>query len=154
MPGGFGSAKQGPMATASELHSLIAAGRRVGNPRLRNALTLLRTGSSSAPESHLRLALIEAGLPEPELDRDVYDRSGRFLGCSELTYVAYKLAIEYESEHHRVDQRQWNRDIQKYQDYAEAGWQVIRVTARLLYRQRAELVRQVETALRARGWRP
>lgn len=62
----------------------------------------------------------QAGLPEPVLDYDVLDRYGRFLGCSELAYPELKIAIEYESDGH-LTRSQLQRDIDKYQLYAEAG---------------------------------
>lgn len=136
-----------PLATLAELREAMSGRGRPGAPKLRQALALVRTGSSSPPETQLRLALLRAGLPEPELDVEVRDPSGRILGRSELAYVRKRVAFEYESDHHRVEQRQWNRDIGKYQDYAEAGWKVVRVTAHLLYRERQELVRQARVAL-------
>ena len=59
-------------------------------------------------------------MPEPTLDWDVYDDLGRFLGCSELAYPESRLAIEYESDGH-LTRAQLQRDIDKYQAYAEAG---------------------------------
>ncbi|UTX54066.1 hypothetical protein [Leucobacter aridicollis] len=134
------------------LIALDAAASVPGRPRarlLREALSLVRVGSASPPETQLRLALHAAGLPEPELDVNVRDASGGFLGRSELAYPDSRLAIEYESDHHRVDQRQWNRDIDKYQAYAESGWRIIRVTAAMLYTNSGEMVRQVADALAA-----
>lgn len=37
-------------------------------------------------------------------------------------------AIEVEGDHHRTSRRQWERDLEKYASYAEAGWQVIRAS--------------------------
>jgi hypothetical protein len=152
-PGNFREPQDVRLGTPEELMSLAQEKRRVGRGLLLKALPLLRDGAASAPESHLRLAVIEAGLPEPELDFDVYDDQGMFLGCSELAYPALKLALEYEGDHHRTDAAQWNRDIQKYRDYARAGWETIRVTRSLLYPRRRELVVQIREALMRRGWR-
>lgn len=134
--------------------ALDTAANAPGRPRarlLREALSLVRVGSASPPETQLRLALRAARLPEPELDVDVRDASGGLLGRSELAYPESRVAIEYESDHHRVDQRQWNRDIEKYQAYAESGWRIIRVTAAMLYTNRGEMVRQVADALAVAG---
>lgn len=143
--------QQPPLATLEDLRFEIDRGRRTGLSRLRQATELIRTGSASAPETHMRLLLTQAGLPEPTLDFDVYDGRGRFLGCSEIAYPGQRTAFEYESEHHRVDRQQWNRDIEKYQDYADAGWRVIRVTSHLLYREPDLLVRQAKHALGRRA---
>ncbi|MEJ6489801.1 hypothetical protein PQI23_08710 [Leucobacter sp. USCH14] len=143
-----------PLATVDDLAALIERVQRRGNAALRTALPLLATGSASAPESHLRLLLMEWGLPVPVLDHDVYDHRGRWLGASEFAFPQYRLALEYEGEHHRVHARQWNRDIDKYHAYEAAGWRVIRVTASLQYARTRELRSRVETALRQRGWTP
>ncbi len=85
------------------------------------------------------------------LDHDVRAHDGRLLGCSEFAYPELRLALEYEGAHHRTETRQWNRDIEKYQHYAQAGWEVLRVTADLLYPRRDELRARVFEALARRS---
>ncbi|MDQ0613200.1 very-short-patch-repair endonuclease [Microbacterium sp. W4I4] len=75
----------------------------------------------------------------------MYDRFGRFLGCSELAYPEFRIAIEYESDGH-LTREQLQRDIDKYQAYAEAGWNVVRLTAQHVYRDHDEAVRRVRAA--------
>jgi len=142
-----------PLGTIDSLRRELSRRGRRGLVRLRDALPLIRTGSASPPETRLRLLLEGAGLPAVSLDVDVRDRRGRLLGCSELAYPGFKVAIEYESEHHRVSREQWNRDIRKYQDYADAGWQTIRVTATMLFGDEREVVRRVGDALVRSGGR-
>lgn len=153
-PGNLRPPDRAAYATVDELAAATRVRRRFGRDLLLEALPLLRTGVSSPPETHTRLELWQAGLPDPELDYDVYDESGRFIGCSELAFPRYRLALEYEGDHHRTEKGQWNRDIQKYRDYEDAGWGTIRVTADLLYRRTGELVAQTRSALVRRGWRP
>nr|WP_274637099.1 hypothetical protein [Microbacterium bovistercoris] len=141
-------------ATLDDLAAAMNAGRRVGVDRLRRALPLIRTGSSSDLETLQRLGMRDDGLPEPTLDVDVYDESGTFLGCSEIVYIRYKIAVEREGDQHRTSRAQWNRDIRKYQAYSEAGWMVVRVTGQDVRYDRAEAVRRVRAALLQRGWRP
>ncbi|MDL5352843.1 hypothetical protein [Microbacterium sp. zg-YB36] len=95
-PGGFRPPSGPPLATIEQLAAASVAGRRVGVDRLRQALPLVRTGSSSPAETKTRLMLVNGGLPEPQLDVDVYDAHGRWLGCSEIAYPAYRVAVEYE----------------------------------------------------------
>ncbi|QIK64096.1 hypothetical protein G7068_13495 [Leucobacter viscericola] len=141
-----------PLADLADLEKMVAVGRRHGIDRLRQALPLLSTKSASVPESHLRLELEPWGLPKVELDYDVYDGSGRLLGCSEFAFPKYKLALEYEGIDHRTKTAQWNRDIEKYRDYTQAGWEAIRVTSELLYTKQWKLRAQIIEALRRRGW--
>ena len=103
------------------------------------------------PETHLRLRLQEWGAPEPELDCDVFDASGRLIGCSEIAYPKIRLALEYEGDHHRTEAPQWNRDIEKYQRYKQNKWEVLRVTGTLLYRRQSTLRSQLFEALARLG---
>ena len=132
IPGGQTLARP-PLAEPDELREVAYTQRRPGALLLQRALPWIATSSASPPESHLRLCLKEWRLPDPELDFDVYDEEGRLLGCSEFAYPEIRLALEYEGRHHLTDPAQWNRDIEKYRDYAEAGWEVLRVTAEHLY---------------------
>lgn len=144
-PGGFRPVTDGPMATREELVTLSERKGRPGAPKLRAALQLARIGASSPPETRIRLLIRDAGLPEPVLDFDVYDEFGTFLGCSELAYPDLKIAIEYESDGHLV-RKQLQRDIDKYQSYAEAGWTVVRLTLVHVFRVPSEAVRRIRQA--------
>ena len=141
-----------PLATLADLECVVCSGRRIGVARLRTALPLLSPHSASPPETHLRLLLPEWRLPEPELDFDVYDDRGRLIGCSELAFPEFRLALEYESRDHMTNTRQWNRDLEKYHDYVSAGWEPFRVSAQALYRGRERLRRKLHMALLRRGW--
>ncbi|MFG6475412.1 endonuclease domain-containing protein [Microbacterium sp. P06] len=139
-----------PLATVAQLQAATDSGRRVGVGRLREALPFVRTRSASRPESRCRLVLIEAGLPEPELNYDVFER-GVFLGCIDLAYPDLRIAIEYEGEHHLLDPDQWARDIDRYDRLREAGWIVIRVTKAELFRSPLSLANRVRRAIAARS---
>ncbi len=146
-PGGFRTLTETALAPRRELVSLTERKGRPGAPALRRALELARTGASSPPETRIRLLIHRAGMPEPVLDHDVYDRHGKFLGCSELAYPDARIAIEYESDGH-LTRKQLQRDIDKYQSYAEAGWRVIRLTSAHVHGDPAESVRRIRRALR------
>lgn len=147
-PGGFREIAEPALGTIQELRRLSERKGRPGAPALRNAVELARDGAASPPETQIRLLLGRARLPDPTLDFDVRDRYGRFLGCSELAYPELKVAIEYESDGH-LTRAQLVRDIDKYQDYAEAGWSVVRLTWQHVYREPGEAVRRVRAALRS-----
>lgn len=151
--GGTHRFERPPRAIAADLQTEIGRGRRIGLDAARHALPLLTTQSASAPESHLRIRLREWGLPKPALDHDVFDADGQFLGCTEIAFPEFKVAFEYEGDHHRVSRKQWDRDIEKARDYTAAGWITIRVTASLLYTTPEDLRRIAESTLRSRGWR-
>jgi hypothetical protein len=133
-------------ATLADLQAAIDAGPQKGVAKLRAALARARTGSASPLETEYRLDAEDAGLPTPELDVQIRDERGRLLGISELVYRKYRVVVEIEGDHHRSSRQQWNRDIEKYRDYAEAGWEVVRLTSTHI-RARRNAVQIVRTAL-------
>lgn len=140
-----------PLASLDDLAAAASARYRRGGVKLRVMLPLLSSHSASPPETHLRLLLQSWGLSGFALDFDVWDDDGRLAGCSEIAFPAHKLALEYEGRHHLLEPRQWNRDIEKYRRYAQLGWEVIRVTAELLYLRPLELRAQIVEALGRSG---
>ncbi|MET4640227.1 hypothetical protein [Mycetocola sp. 2940] len=138
-----------PLTTPDRLRAAVEAGRRTGVARLRLALGLIREDSWSRAESITRCHLVTAGLPQPVLNRDYFDEFGEHLGCVDLSYPEYKVAIEYQGQHHGARHA---RDVERVERLRAAGWIVIQVTAPLLENP-AELARRVCAALASRGWR-
>jgi hypothetical protein len=149
--GPFGRVLRAPLADVVDLEVELRRGRRIGIAALDEALLRARHGSVSRPETWCRLTIVDAGLPEPLLDHDVYDEAGEFVGCVDLAYPELRIAIEYEGDHHRLDPRQWYRDIAKHDRLAELGWRVIRVTKSMVFADPGVLIQRVHAALRARG---
>lgn len=137
------------LATIAQLGLAAAAGRRAGAAQLRLALPLIREDSWSRNESLTRCHLVGAGLPEPVLNRDYFDDYGVHLGCLDLSYPEYRIAIEYQGRQHAS---QYARDVERIERLRAQGWIVIQVTAPLLG-DPVELVRRVRSALVSRGWR-
>lgn len=102
-------------------------GRR-GIARARTALPLVDAGAESPRETWLRLLLIRAGFPTPQTQIPIYEY-GALIACLDMGWEGIKLAVEYEGDHHRTDQRQFNKDIRRAETLAEIGWTVVRVTA-------------------------
>ncbi|MGF2949857.1 hypothetical protein [Microbacterium alcoholitolerans] len=130
-------------ASIDELRSTIALTRWAGIRRLRQAVELVREDSWSPRESQVRCHLVLAGLPEPALNHDVYDRHGRFIGCVDLAYPTQKVAIEY---HGFLHSSQYAADVERIAALRAAGWTVIEVTSALFARPR-HLVARVRAAL-------
>lgn len=140
------------LATVAQLAAAVSAGRRRGAVVLREALTLIRVGSASPPETDLRLALLRDGLPEPVLDFDVVGEEGELIGYTELAYPQWRVLIEYEGDHHRTSRKQWNRDIEKHARCVALGWTVLRITSAHLYPSPAPAVARIRVALERTGW--
>lgn len=138
-------AGRAPLATIEELQGMVDAGRRRGADRLRAALDLIREDAWSPRESYVRCLLVAAGLPEPELNIDVFDERGRFLGCVDLAYPHERVAIEYLGMLHG---ERWAQDVERLAALRAAGWNTIEVTSPLLKRPE-ELIARVRAALGA-----
>lgn len=100
-----------------------------GAARLKRALARARVGAESPWETRTRLALVDAGLPEPTVQHQVWHR-GRLIAVLDLAYADLRIDIEYEGDHHRSDPAQWDRDIERQRILARLGWTVVRVTRR------------------------
>jgi hypothetical protein len=123
--------RQRPVTTAEALALRVdraPAGTR-GIRRLRAALPLLRPGTDSCPETRLRLVIVAAGLPCPQVNRAVHDHAGQFVALPDLSYPTERIAIEYDGDVHRTDRRTWQRDIARRQALEHLGWRVITCTA-------------------------
>ncbi|WP_206446613.1 hypothetical protein [Agrococcus sp. KRD186] len=121
----------GPLATLDELQEVTEQrGGKLGAASLRAALPRIRERVESPRETDMRLFIVDAGLPEPEVQAAVHDpQSGRLLGRADLMHREARVVEEYEGDGHRSKQ-QWDRDIEKYREFARIGLHVVRATNR------------------------
>lgn len=133
-------------ATRSDLENALRRfGRHRGVRSLRLALDRVRYGSLSPQETRLRLALVTAGLPEPDLNFRVLDGRGRIGAMVDLAYPASNVAIEYLGDHHRATPTTYRKDIERREWLADRGWNVVFVTGGDDF---TEVARRVRKALR------
>jgi hypothetical protein len=119
-----------PLTTTHRLHGFLAgAGPARGVRALREAALLVRARTDSPMETRLRLLLVRAGLPCPEVNVLVRDGRGRVVAMPDLAYVAERVAIEYDGDVHRTDRATWRRDIARRQSLEALGWRVVTCTA-------------------------
>jgi hypothetical protein len=100
-----------------------------GRRRVHRALPRVRPGTDSCQETRLRLAIVGAGLPCPEVNRPVLDTDGGFVALADLSYPDRKVAVEYDGDVHRTDARTWRRDVARRQSLEHSGWRMITCTA-------------------------
>jgi hypothetical protein len=97
-----------------------------GTARLRRALGYVEPDTESPMETRLRLLLVQAGLPKPQVQISLYDGTGTFLGRPDLYYPMHRLCIEYDGSVHRDslvgDNRRQNRLL-------DAGYRMLRFAA-------------------------
>ncbi|MDQ7903302.1 DUF559 domain-containing protein [Phytohabitans sp. ZYX-F-186] len=128
-----------------------AAGRSRwrGMPRLREVLALAEPLTESPMESRLRLLIVDAGLPRPVAQHEIFNSKGRLLGRADLAYPGWRIAIEYEGDHHRERDR-FRQDVHRLNALRAAGWLVLRFTADDVLRHPDRTARQVAHAIRER----
>lgn len=108
-------------ATLAEIEHLISRARhRPGVVAARQALPLLNERSRSRPESHMRYAIVAAGLPEPAVNVPVFDDLGQWLFEPDLGYDDVKLALEYNGSQH-AQPRRMQADISRTVDAGIRG---------------------------------
>ncbi|MFE5673030.1 hypothetical protein ACFQ58_15635 [Agromyces sp. NPDC056523] len=121
---------RGPaLASLGELREAAEQwGRRRGSATIAEALPRIRVGAESPKETHLRLVLVDAGLPEPVSNAPVrlaHDATVH----PDLAYPERRIAFEYLGDIHRTDRRRWQEDLRRRRDLSAAGWHVVEVTA-------------------------
>jgi very-short-patch-repair endonuclease len=133
---------------------LIAAVRRFhgrGKTIARSAVRWMRAGAESRQETLLRLDLLRAGLPAPELNVPILG-GGRFLAYGDIVYSRWKVLVEYDGEQHRTSSAQYRRDIERHDDLVRAGWLFVRGGLHTPEVGPQSLPSQARAALLSRGW--
>jgi hypothetical protein len=125
--------------------------RFAGLPALRSAAPLVTGRADAHPEVIIRLRAARAGLPAAVVNEKIYDERGRFVAQPDLKWPRYRLAFDYEGEHHGRIPAQWEKDIARVPRLHEAGWAHLR-GARAAYFDSTDLIRQLSRMLREGGW--
>jgi hypothetical protein len=145
--------RQNPVATLEQLADAVSdALRRPGIKRLRAALALIRPRTDSARETALRLIVVRAGLPEPEVNAVIVDAEGRFVAFGDLFFRAQRVLLEYDGGGH-FEQGQFDRDIDRLDDIMALDIRVIRVNKKLMLTPE-RIIAKLTAALAARGPAP
>jgi hypothetical protein len=116
--------------------------------QLRELLPLVDCGAESPRESRTRLCLHDAGFPRPETQIPVLAGSTQPVAFLDMGWRDFKVAVEYDGDHHRKDRRQYVKDIARLRMLEALGWTVIRVIAEDRPQQ---WLARVEDALHAAG---
>ena len=122
-------------------------------PRLRKLLPLVDGGAESPQETDARLALVDAGLPAPTTQYEVFDAYGQFVARIDMVYEDVKVGIEYDGPQHWTDPLVRQRDIDKGVELRTLDWHIVRASKSLLYQRRSTYVHRVATAVHERGLR-
>lgn len=122
--------------------------RAPGLRRLLELLPLIDGGAESPRESTIRLWLCDAGFPKPETQIPVLAGSTSPVAFLDMGWPEFKVAVEYDGDHHRKDRLRYVKDIARLRMLEALGWIVIRVIAE---DKPSDVVSRVEAALISRG---
>jgi hypothetical protein len=146
--------RKNPITTVDELQDAVARSpRRRGLRSLRTALMDVRAGTDSPRETQLRLMVVRAGFPEPEVNGEIRNARGEPIAHGDLVFREYRTIQEYDGRQHAEDPWQFGIDIRRLDDLMEENWRVIRVDKDLISHP-AILFRKLTAALQSRGWKP
>ncbi|WP_347110211.1 hypothetical protein AAHB33_05735 [Paenarthrobacter sp. S56] len=147
-------ARENPLSSVEAMREVIERRPKVKGIRMaREVLPLLRSGVDSPQESRLRMKILDAGLPEPAITKAIFDEYGRYISTPDLQYEEYKIALEYEGDHHRRDPVQWGKDIERDDRLRAMGWIVLKFSKVQMNAGWTHSERKIKDALRSRGWR-
>ncbi|WP_232323491.1 endonuclease domain-containing protein [Catenuloplanes japonicus] len=137
------------LVSPAELHRAADAhpGWR-GVMKFRDILRLAEPGAASPMETRLRLVIIDGGLPRPVAQHRIHDDAGSFIGQVDLAYPAWRIAIEYEGDHHR-DRATFRKDIVRFNRLQAAGWATLRFTADDVFKRPQKIIEGVRHAVAA-----
>lgn len=135
------------LVSLAELRTyLVKHPRARGIARLGRVVDLAEPNAESPMETRLRMLLILAGLPRPEVQISIDDDDGRFLGRPDLLYRRQRLAIEYDGDNHRD---RLVHDNRRQNGLVDAGFRLLRFTAADVYTTPDNVAMQVRHGLRA-----
>ena len=117
----------------------------------RHAASFVRDGVDSPMETRLRMLLVLAGLPEPEVNLAIRDEHGDVVLRFDLAYRHARVAVEFEGRHHVEVVRQWEKDITRDEAADQMHWRIVKITSRGIYGEPGRTVARVWAALRDRG---
>jgi hypothetical protein len=138
-------------ATPADLCAACANSADIGAGRAQRAAAYVRSGIDSPMETRVRLLIVLAGLPEPEVNIVIRNHDGSIAAQLDLGYRALKIAILYDGRLHADDLTQWEFDIEQRDGLVELDWRVLIVTSKGVFKVPGLTLDRIYRALKARG---
>jgi hypothetical protein len=97
--------------------------------RARQLVDLAREGVASPRETHTRLRMLDAGLPDPDVNLEI-EQDGIVLAQGDLGYWRWMIWIEYDGKDIHDLRRLFGDDQSKDRWLGRRGWEIFRLTNR------------------------
>jgi hypothetical protein len=117
----------------------------------RRAAGYVRERVDSPMETRLRMLIVLAGLPEPEVNVTVRTADGEPLRRYDLSYPAAKVIVEYDGRQHIEREDNWESDLDRREAIDDEGWRILVVTSRGIFREPDLTLLRISRLLRARA---
>lgn len=137
--------------TIEKLRAVAAESMLPGTKQALAALRLVRERVDSPMETRLRLLLVLAGLPEPQVNLTIRDVNGVPTRRYDLCWPEARLIVEYDGRHHVERIEQWESDLDRREAIDDDGWRILVVTAKGVYSTPQRTVTKVWRLLAERG---
>ncbi len=142
--------KKGRCTPTELIHYADAWPGQCRHEALRGA-RLVRERVDSVPETALRLLMVLAGLPEPQVDIRIYDADGELRYRIDLGFEEVRLAIEYDGRWHDTEEQREHDEARRTELSNDDGWTFVIVHAEDLYEQTELLLERLRSELREKG---
>lgn len=135
--------------TVDELQAFCADATGPGAARARTAARHVRARVDSPMETRLRLLIVLAGLPEPEVNILVGD--GLEFRKYDLSYRRSKTIVEYDGRQHVERIEQWESDLERREGIDDDEWRILVVIAKGIYTHPGKTLERLHRVLLKRG---
>lgn len=139
------------VVSVDEIVEAAAHFRGAGCRRARRAARYVRAKVDSVTETRLRMLVVLAGLPEPEVCHVIRRDDGSWLYRLDLCYQGLLIGIEYDGRQHAVNGAQWKRDIRRREELENLGWRIIVITSDGIYDDPSDTLDRIRRVLVDRG---
>lgn len=132
------------------IDAAAGAGGRAG-VLARSAAAYVRERVDSPMETRLRMLLVLAGIPEPEINLEIRTVDGEVLRRYDLCWPGVRVIVEYDGRHHIEREEQWEQDLTRREAIDDSDWRILVVVSSGIYKSPEQTLGRVHSLLRLRG---
>ena len=117
----------------------------------RHAAAYVRADVDSPMETRLRMLIVLAGLPEPQVNLKIRDEDGEVIRKYDLSYPVARVAVEYNGKLHVLTPEAWEADLERRGAIDDDGWRLLPVISSGIFSTPEQTLRRVHRILLVRG---
>jgi hypothetical protein len=137
--------------TCDELAKFCKESELPGAAAAAVAASYVRERVDSPMETRLRMLIVLAGLPEPEVNLTMRTADGEPIRRYDLSYPLVKVIVEYDGRQHIEREDNWESDLDRREAIDDDGWRILVVTSRGIYREPERTLQRIRRLLTMRG---